>query len=153
MNNALIQLNSEYAAAIDDDRLEDWPAFFLDDCFYRVTTSNNYQKKMQAGLIYADSRAMLRDRVLSLRKANVYEAQRYRHIVSLPRIIKIDADGLLHVETPFVVMRIVRNGATDVFATGRYIDQVATGQANALLKSREVVCDSARIDTLLAMPL
>jgi len=25
-------LNAEYAAVIDDDRLEEWPAFFLDDC-------------------------------------------------------------------------------------------------------------------------
>lgn len=153
MNNALIQLNSEYGAAIDDDRLEDWPGHFVEDCFYRVTTASNYQKNLPAGLIYADSRAMLHDRVLSLRKANVYEAQRYRHMIGLPRILKTDDDGLLHVETPFMVMRIVRSGVTDVFATGRYMDRVLLADGNALFKAREVVCDSSRIDTLLALPL
>jgi 3-phenylpropionate/cinnamic acid dioxygenase small subunit len=33
-----------------------------------------------AGIIYADSRAMLRDRVTALRTANIYERQSYRHI-------------------------------------------------------------------------
>lgn len=153
MNNALIQLNSEYAAAIDDDRLEDWPNYFVDDCFYRVTTFDNFQRGMAAGLVYADSKDMLRDRVLSLRKANVYESQRYRHIVGLPRIIGKADNGNVRVETGFMVMRIVRRAGTDVFATGRYIDEIVVANDEALLKSREVVCDSTRIDTLLAIPL
>jgi 3-phenylpropionate/cinnamic acid dioxygenase small subunit len=153
MNNALIQLNSEYAAAIDDDRLEEWPDFFVEDCFYRVTTSDNYQRGMAGGLIYADSRNMLHDRVLSLRKANVYEAQRYRHIVGLPRVMATDDSGAMRVDTGFAIMRIVRRGGTDVFATGRYLDEVVVRDGKALLKSREAVCDSSRIDTLLALPL
>jgi 3-phenylpropionate/cinnamic acid dioxygenase small subunit len=153
MNNALIHLNAEYAAAIDDDRLEDWPEFFVDDCFYRITTSDNFQRGLAGGLIYVDSRNMLRDRVLSLRKANIYEAQRYRHIIGLPRITATDDNGNMRVDTGFAVMRIVRRGATDVFATGRYLDEVVVHDGKALLKSREVVCDSSRVDTLLALPL
>jgi anthranilate 1,2-dioxygenase small subunit len=153
MNNALIQLNSEYAAAIDDDRLEDWPDFFIEECFYRITTADNHQRGMSAGLVYADSRNMLRDRVLSLRKANIYEKQRYRHIVGLPRLLGETSDGNLRAETSFTVMRVVRRGSTDVFATGRYLDEVVLRDGQALLKSREVVCDSSRIDTLLALPL
>ena len=34
------------------------------------------------------SRAMLRDRIKALRQANVYEAQRYRHVLGTPRIDK-----------------------------------------------------------------
>jgi 3-phenylpropionate/cinnamic acid dioxygenase small subunit len=153
MNNALIQLNSEYAAAIDDDRLEDWPNFFVDACFYRITTVDNLQRGMAAGLVYADSKNMLRDRVLSLRKANIYESQRYRHIVGLPRILGKADNGNARVETSFIVTRIVRRGSTDIFATGRYIDEVQVSNGEALLKSREVVCDSSRIDTLLALPI
>jgi hypothetical protein len=37
--NALIALNGDYAAAIDDGRLEDWPSFFTEDCFYRITNA------------------------------------------------------------------------------------------------------------------
>lgn len=152
MHSELIQLNADYAAAIDDDRLEDWPSFFTPDCFYRITTVQNHERKLPAGLVYADSRQMLADRVLSLRKANIYEAQRYRHLVALPRVRSED-DGLLRVEAGFAVLRIMRNGQTDVFASGRYFDEVRRTGEGLRLQSRDVVCDSHRIDTLLAIPL
>ena len=34
--------------------------FFLDQCLYKMTTADNHEKGYQAGLIYADSRAMLK---------------------------------------------------------------------------------------------
>ena len=80
------ELNAAYAAAIDADRLEEWPDFFVDDCLYKITSAENHKRGYGAGIIYADSRAMLRDRVTALRSANIYERQSYRHIVGLPVI-------------------------------------------------------------------
>lgn len=153
MHDRLIQLNAEYAAAIDDGRLEDWPGFFTGDCLYRVTTRDNYRRGMPAGLIYADSRDMLADRVLSLRKANVYETQSYRHVIGMPRVLPASAEQGRKVATSFVVMRINRQGHTDIFASGEYLDVVETHGDALLLRERDVVCDSSRIDTLLALPL
>lgn len=152
MNLDLIALNAEYAAAIDDGRLEDWPAFFTERCFYRITTAQNHAQGLPAGLVYADSRQMLADRILSLRKANVYERQTYRHLVGLP-LVRGDDGEALRVETGFAVLRIVRGGATDVFASGRYFDEVVREGGALKLRKRDVVCDSSRIDTLLAIPL
>ena len=152
MQNDLIALNAEYAAAIDDDRLEEWPSFFTERCFYRITTAQNHQRGLPAGLVYADSRQMLADRILSLRKANVYERQGYRHLVSLPLVRSQDGERL-RVETGFAVLRTVRNGSTDVFASGRYLDEVVRDRGALKLRRRDVVCDSSRIDTLLAIPL
>ncbi|MFL6694862.1 MAG: aromatic-ring-hydroxylating dioxygenase subunit beta [Ramlibacter sp.] len=153
MHAQLIQLNADYAAAIDDDRLEEWPSFFTEDCFYRITTVQNHERGLPAGLVYADSRQMLADRILSLRKANVYEAQRYRHLVALPRI-REDDGSRLRVETGFAVLRVMRTGETAMFASGRYFDEVVRSEdGGMLLHKRDVVCDSNRIDTLLAIPL
>lgn len=152
MQNDLIDFNASYAAAIDDDRLEDWPAFFVADGFYRITTAQNRARGMAAGLVYADTRQMLIDRVLSLRKANVYEEQRYRHLVGLPRVMS-EADGVTRVDTSFAVLRTVRGGVTEIFASGRYLDEVVRVDGALALKSRDVICDSSRIDTLLAIPL
>ena len=74
------ELLARYVQAIDDDRLEAWPDFFTEQCRYLVTTAENVEQGLPLGMIYATSRAMLRDRVRSLREANVYEAQRYRHV-------------------------------------------------------------------------
>ena len=77
-------LNARYALAIDGDDLEAWPEFFTEHGRYRITTAENVERGLPLGLVHATSRAMLRDRVRSLRDANVYEAQRYRHVLSPP---------------------------------------------------------------------
>jgi hypothetical protein len=82
----LAALNTEYAGCIDADRLEDWPGLFLEQCLYKITTADNHRRGYAAGLVYADSRAMLTDRVAALREANIYERQSYRHIVGMPAL-------------------------------------------------------------------
>ena len=94
---------------------------------------------------------MLRDRVSALREANIYERQSYRHILGQPFILS-EADGLVRCETPFIVARILLDGDTDLFATGIYKDCYVDGDSPKL-RERIVVCDSSRIDTLLAVPL
>lgn len=151
---AVQQLNAAYAQAIDDNRLEDWPNFFTGEGRYRVTTADNFERGLPLSLIYATSQAMLRDRVLSLREANIYEAQRYRHVVGLP-LIERAADGTLTVQTSFVVVRIMHTGASLLFASGGYRDKIVLDGVNQVPKFAEriVVLDSRQIDTLLAIPL
>jgi 3-phenylpropionate/cinnamic acid dioxygenase small subunit len=95
---------------------------------------------------------MLRDRVAALREANIYERQSYRHVVGLPAILD-EADGAVRVETPFLVVRIMRDGTMDLFATGRYLDALVEDQGGLRFRERVVVCDSSRVDTLLAIPI
>jgi 3-phenylpropionate/cinnamic acid dioxygenase small subunit len=146
-------LNAACAAAIDADRLEDWPGFFADRCLYKVTTADNHAKGLQAGLIYAEGRAMLHDRIAALRQANIYERQRYRHILGMPLIVD-GAEGGVSAETSFVVIRTMRDGHMMVFAAGVYLDRLRRDDTGAWRYSeRIVVCDSQRFDTLLAIPL
>lgn len=146
-------LNAASARALDSGRLEDWPGYFMDICKYKVTTADNYEKGYQAGLIYADSKAMLADRVLALREANIYERQRYRHILGMP-LVEAGADGSATAETSFLVVRTMRDGQMMVFATGIYLDRLQRDDIGSWrYAERIVVCDSQRIDTLLAIPI
>ena len=147
-----MQLNAEYARAIDDDRLEAWPDFFVDPCLYTITSADNHRRGLPAGLVYADSKGMLRDRVTALRQANIYERQSYRHLVGLPAVLE-ERDGLTRAETPFLVVRVMRDGRMDLFTTGRYVDRIVDDAGTLRFRERVVVCDSGRIDTLLAIPL
>ena len=146
------ELNAAYTATIDADRLEAWPDFFVEDCVYKITSAENHRRGYSAGIIYADSRAMLRDRVAALRSANIYERQSYRHIVGLPALGATGADGIT-AETPFLVVRIMRDGRSDLFATGVYIDRICNEGGSLRFAERIVVCDSGHFDTLLAIPL
>ena len=154
-------LNTAYARAIDRDALEDWPAFFTARCRYRITHVENHEEGLLAGIVFADSRAMLEDRVAALREANIYERQRYRHLVGMPHLtgpaVPRDADAapaaLMTAETPFVVVRIMGTGEQSLFASGIYCDRFVREGERLLLDERIVVCDSTSIDTLLALPL
>lgn len=158
VHGRILEAQGRYVRCIDDDRLEDWPGFFTADCHYRITTADNHRRGLPAGIVWADSRGMLVDRVSALREANIYERHGYRHLLGAPAVLSVDAGGpgdpvRVHGETSFLVVRITGDGPTDLFASGRYIDDYLVSDDGALLRERVVVCDSSRIDTLLAVPL
>ncbi len=148
----LAQLNADYARALDDDRMEEWPGFFTEPCLYLITTADNHRHGYTAGVVYADSQGMLRDRVAALREANIYERHAYRHVVGLPAVLG-ESNGIVRAETAFLVVRIMRDGRMDLFATGRYLDVLIDEGGTLRFRERVVVCDNNRFDTLLAIPL
>lgn len=150
--HTILRAQADYARCIDDDRLESWPDYFEEKCLYKITTAASHREGLEAGIVFANSHGMLVDRVSALREANVYERHTYRHILGVPSILSEGDEGVRS-ETPFLVARITRDGDTDVFATGRYLDVYKVGPDGAKLAERIVVCDSSRIDTLLALPL
>jgi anthranilate 1,2-dioxygenase small subunit/terephthalate 1,2-dioxygenase oxygenase component beta subunit len=149
---ALCAFNAAYAQAIDNDALEQWPSFFTEDCLYRITNAENERDGLPSGVVYADSRAMLEDRIAALREANIYERQRYRHLLGIPVVESADAQGAV-ARTPFLVARIMHTGETSVFASGEYRDRFRQVGGKLLLAERVAVCDSSVTDTLLALPL
>jgi 3-phenylpropionate/cinnamic acid dioxygenase small subunit len=148
----LEQLYADYAHCLDADELERWPDFFTEDCFYRVTSAENYEAALPLGLIYATSRNMVQDRVSALREANIYEPQRYRHLVSSLRIVG-DTAGALDIEANFLVVRTMQDGDMTIFAAGHYVDRAVRDGAGWKFARKEVVLDSRQVDTLLAIPL
>jgi anthranilate 1,2-dioxygenase small subunit len=148
----ITKAQADYARCIDDDRLEEWPGLFHGPCLYKITTASNYRDGLEAGIVFANSRGMLSDRVSALRDANIYERQTYRHILGQPSILSVDG-STVRSETSFMVARILQDGDTSIYATGRYFDVYETTDGAVQLNERTVVCDSSRIDTLLALPL
>lgn len=155
---AIENLLARYVHAIDDDRLEEWPTFFTQRGRYRITTLENHRAGLPLCIVQADSRAMMRDRIAALRNANIYEAQSYRHIVSSILVKPLGDKGSQGFEavSNFSVVRIMHDGGSMLFATGRCVDHIvkdAAASPNLLFADRLVILDSRRIDTLLAIPL
>ena len=144
------RLHARYVHALDADKLEDWPGFFTENGRYRITTAENEERNLPMPVLYAEGRAMMRDRVQSLRHANIYEPQRYRHMVSAV-LVEQESAALARSTANFLVIRIMQDGGTMIFASGRYIDRIALGAMQ--YEERVVICDSRRFDTLLAIPL
>ena len=144
-------LISDYAHAIDDDELEAWPDFFTEDGTYKIISRENYEAGRPLGILYCDSQGMMRDRILALRTANVYEPHTYCHVLGRTRV-RLDSDAY-QARTNFTVVRTMQNGDDSLFATGKYLDTLVAVGNGVRLKSRLVVLESRRVDILLVIPL
>src|ERR1700742_2382001 len=152
LQSGIHELIAEYCECIDEDRLEAWPELFADPCRYLVISRANHEAGMRQGVMYAATRGMLLDRVFSIRRANLFEPHRYRHVIGPIRLKSVEADTAV-VHSHFIVARIMHDGSTAMFATGRYLDRIDTSTASYRFKEPIVVIDSDKIDTLLAIPL
>lgn len=152
LRKRLDDLQTDYAHAIDDDRLEAWPGFFREACVYKIVTRENHQAGMPMGILYCNSRGMLSDRVLALRTANIYEPHTYCHLLSRSRY-EDAGGGCVAGRTNFQVIRTMEDGEMSLFAAGKYLDRIDISGPELKFAERLIVLESRRIDVLLGIPL
>lgn len=148
----IAELQARYAHAIDSDDIESWPGFFTEDATYSIVSLENRQRGLPAPILYCRNRAMMRDRVVALRNANIYEEHRYRHSTSGPVITSRDGDTVT-TETSYVVVRTGQAGTAEVYSAGSYEDTLVRTEDGWRYASRTVVYDTSRVLTLLATPI
>ncbi len=76
----------DYAHAIDDGDLHAWPRFFAEDARYKIVSRENFEAGLPMGIMYCEGAGMMRDRVLALETANIYEPHTYSHVLNRPRL-------------------------------------------------------------------
>ena len=145
-------VQNAYARCIDNGHLEAWPDFFDDDCIYKITTADNYSQGLEAGVIFANSKGMLRDRVYGVRETLYHDPYYQRHIVSMPRIRSADAHEI-RVETNYLVVRTKRDSFSELFNVGRYLDTIERTPEGLKFRTRECVFDSEWIRNSIIYPL
>jgi anthranilate 1,2-dioxygenase small subunit len=152
MRLELLSLQDRYVATLDNDRLEEWPALFTDDCLYEIVSKENEDLDLPAPVIYCDNVRMLRDRVVALRNAIIYEKPAYRHCLSGMAWRQVD-DGSYIVETSYVVVNTSQEGESTVYQAGHYIDKVVRTPDGLRFRSKRCIYDTLRVQTLLAFPI
>ncbi|MBM3509669.1 MAG: aromatic-ring-hydroxylating dioxygenase subunit beta [Alphaproteobacteria bacterium] len=143
----------DYIDAIDSDRLEEWPEYFTDKCIYKIIPRENVERNLPISLVYCDNKGMLIDRVVSLRKANVYNLHYDRHLVSNVRVLP-GKNGNCKLRASYVVYQTDLEGESMMFSTGRY-DATVIGAQSAKPKFKEMVVtvDTFAIPNLISTPL
>jgi anthranilate 1,2-dioxygenase small subunit len=145
-------LQNQYISNLDNDRLEAWPTLFTEDCLYEMVPKENADMGLPIGIIYCTNQKMLRDRVVSLRHANIFEAHTYRHMTS-GLTITSEQGGVIETESSYVVVQTRANGESDVYQAGKYFDRVVCTPDGLRYRSKRVVYDTSRVQTLLATPI
>ena len=150
---AVENLVFEWARCIDEDRVEDICTLLHPEGRYRVQSRFNADRGLPHALMDAHSAAQLRDRIKSMRLANIYEPQHYRHIVSGVQIVGGDARAL-QVKSNFLVVRTLDlDGDMKLFAAGQCDDVVDASGPQPLFRSRHFRLDSRVVETLMVIPL
>ena len=142
----------ERFSVIDADRLEEWPNFFTEDCVYEIIPKENADLGLPMGIMHCFGRAMLRDRITSLRKANVFEPHTYRHMTSGLELTSVDADSV-DMQSNYVVVQTLTDGESRIYQAGRYFDRVVHCAEGWLYQRKRAVYDTSRVQTLLVTPV
>jgi anthranilate 1,2-dioxygenase small subunit len=148
----LHRLQERYVSVIDADRLEEWPNFFTEDCVYEIIPKENADLGLPMGIMHCFGRAMLRDRITSLRKANVFEPHTYRHMTSGLELTPVDADSV-DMQSNYVVVQTLTDGESRIYQVGRYFDRVVHSAEGWLYQRKRAVYDTSRVQTLLVTPV
>ncbi|WP_158214005.1 aromatic-ring-hydroxylating dioxygenase subunit beta [Pusillimonas sp. T2] len=148
----ITRLNYRCARILDDDRLEEWPGLFVDDCKYAIHPRDNYVAGLEGYWLYLDNHAMLRDRVKSLREANLYNIHQDRRIVT-GVMFDGEQDGVFHARSSFLILQSDVEGRGRFFCTGEYLDKMVFSGGVLKFKERIVVPDSFNMHGLVAVPL
>ena len=149
---ALAELYAEYAACLDEGRFEDWPAFFTDECRYRVVSRENHERRLPLGLMDLQSRGALMDRVYGVQSTLWHAPYYQRHIIGPVRVTGRDGDAIL-AQANYLVIRTKRDVPSEVFNAGRYVDRIAVTPAGLRFEEKLCVFDSELIPNSVIYPL
>lgn len=141
-----------YTEALDEGRWEAWPEFFTERCIYKIIPRENYDAGLPMALIFAESRAMLADRVAALRNTMLYAPRIVRNLSAGTRLCSIEAGGM-RVSSSFAVFQTMLNEPATVFLTGRTYDRVVDEAGVLRFAERICVTDATLVPASLIFPI
>lgn len=140
-----------YVAALDADRLEAWPDFFLDDGLYKVVSRENVALDLPAPLVYYYSKGMMQDRVTAIRDALTFEFVYTRRFTSNLRL-RARPDGDVDATSNFAIYQTTEEGRTRLYGVGEYQDRITSTPEGLRFRERIVLLDTFGIFNLIAAP-
>jgi salicylate 5-hydroxylase small subunit len=148
----LADLYGAYDEALGEGHYERWPEFFTEACVYKITSRENYDAGMPIGLVGAESRAMLVDRVAALRRTMLYAPRIVRNLTAGIVLRAIDDAGM-RLGASFAVFQTLLNEPSAMFLCGRYYDRVVEDAGALRFAERICVIDATLVPTSLIFPL
>lgn len=148
----LADLYAAYDDALDEGDWERWPEFFTDTCNYKILPRENYEAGLPAAMVYCESRAMLRDRVVALREALVFAPRLIRRIAGAPVMRELKPDNV-RLASSFALFETMLNEPSNVFLCGRIYDRAVDDSGTLRFAERIIVTDATNVPLSLVYPI
>jgi 3-phenylpropionate/cinnamic acid dioxygenase small subunit len=148
----LADLYGAYDDALAEGDYERWPEFFTETCRYQIIPRESYEMGHPIGLMQAESRGMLTDRVAAIRKTMLYAPRIVQRLVSGVVLRAIEPGGM-RLSASFAVFQTMLNEPSQVFLCGRLYDRVVDDGGTLRFAERICVTDSTLVPTSLVFPI
>ena len=118
----------------------------------RITARENADADLPVGLVYADSKAMIRDRAFALKHTQMYAPRTLQHFVTNVRVLQ-DKGESLKAQSNYLLLQTLVDGPTTLQQSGRYYDTFVRRQGKLLLQERQCIYDTVLIANDLVLPV
>jgi anthranilate 1,2-dioxygenase small subunit len=146
------EFHAAYCWTLDRGALEEWPEYFAEDAVYRITARENADAGLEVGLVYADSKAMIRDRAFAIKHTQMYAPRYLQHFVSNVRVLEARGEAI-KAQSNYVLLQTLIDGPTTIHQSGRYYDTFVRSDGKLLLKERQCIYDTVLIANDLVFPV
>jgi anthranilate 1,2-dioxygenase small subunit len=146
------QLNSEYASLLDNERFEEFPELFVEDCLYRVVPRENHLLGLPIAVIHCESKGMIKDRVYAARESTMAEPRTLRHFITNIRVLEA-GDEAIRAEANVLIVQTMINRMTEIVLSGFYLDRIVRSGDRLRFKERLCIYDSLLLPTSLIAPV
>lgn len=140
-----------YARLIDEDRLEEWVELFSPEGRYEIISRENLTQGFALPLMLCENRNQISDRVMSLRKANIYNIHTDRHILSQLHVEPTEQGW--RVGANYALYQTNQEGVSSLYSVGRYDDLIRKVDGRLQFVSKRVIVDTGAVPSLLATPI
>ena len=148
----LADLYAAYDDALGEGDFERWPEFFTENCLYKVIPRETHELGLPLGLMQAESRAMLVDRVAALRKTTLFAPRLVRRLVS-SIVLRAAGSGGMRLTASFALFQTMLNEPSQVFLCGRFYDRVVDDGGTLRFAERICIADATLVPTSLVFPI
>jgi anthranilate 1,2-dioxygenase small subunit len=146
--------NTRYAAALDEQRLDDWIDMFTDDAFYVIVSRENFDRGLPVGLIYCENKAMIRDRAFALKETTMFAPRYLRHLITNLAVLGEDERGGIKATANYALMQVLFDRPdAKVHQVGVYRDVFRREDGRLQLAERRCVYDSLLVDNAMCLPV
>ncbi len=154
LHQEIEDFNTAYAAALDEQRLDDWAEMFTDDAFYLVISRENADRGMPVGLIYCENKGMIHDRAFALKNTEMFAPRYLRHIVGNLQVLGEQPDGDIRARANYVVVQVLFDRPdAKLHQVGVYHDRFRRVGDRLKLAERRCVYDNLLVDNALCLPV
>lgn len=146
------EFHNVYCDLLDVGDLERWPEFFTEDCLYLVSARENAEAGMPVGLIYAEGRAMIRDRAFAVKHTQMFAPRYLQHFVTNVMVLSVSGDQI-RAQSNYQLLQTLVEGPTTLLQSGRYFDTFVRNNGGLLIKERRCIYDTTLIANDLVLPI